>query len=64
MDDTPTDRQPPQPGKLTCRACGRTVDCPPEVLAGCIRTRKYPECCGQAMAYYVPAGKPWEPRRR
>jgi len=54
----PTD---PGPGKLVCVTCRRTVDCPPADLAGYMKSRGWPGCCSQVMAFYVPAGKPWEP---
>jgi hypothetical protein len=64
MGDTSTEIRPPERGKLTCRACGRTEDCPPEQLLAYLQGREYPQCCGDGMAYFVSTGKPWEPGRR
>jgi hypothetical protein len=63
MDHTPGDGRPPAPaGKLTCRACGRVADCSPTGLLWHMRTGLWPRCCGAVMSYFVPAGKPWEPK--
>ena len=49
------------PAKLVCKACRRTIDCPPADLARHMRAGDWPRCCDHVMAFYVPTGKPWEP---
>ena len=62
MDGESCGRSDLNPGNLTCRACGRTIDCPPDALLRFMRTRDWPRCCGEIMCYYIPAGKSWEPK--
>jgi hypothetical protein len=51
----------PQLGRLACLNCRRTVDCVPADLARHMRVGDWPRCCDLVMAFYVPAGKAWEP---
>jgi hypothetical protein len=51
----------PRPGRLVCPRCRRTTDCLTADLARHMRAGDWPRCCTEVMAFYVPAGKPWEP---
>ena len=44
-------------GLLRCDVCGRTEECRGGELFRYVQTR-WPECCGDVMSLFLPAGKP------
>jgi hypothetical protein len=53
----PPNARPALSGLLRCDACGRTAECRGAELYHFAMT-KWPECCGEVMSLFLPAGKP------